>query len=203
MMLNLSKILGCQRLIENPLGLLSARNWHENTIQVAWEKPHVGWTKLNFDGSCKCNTGRASIGGVVRDHNAEFLLGYAESIGQTTSTIAEMAALRRGLELVLDNGWSQVWLEGDFLTLVEIIMQGRRVTSVEAQKQVSRIKSLIPELDKFLITHIYREGNRVAHTFAQMGHQLKHPRVWRCVPNEGLRNMLRENAEGKIMYRKR
>ena len=205
MMLTLSKILGCQRLIKNPVGPvgLLSRNWHENAIQVAWEKPQIGWTKLNFDGSCKCSSGRASIGGVIRDHNAVFLLGYAESIGHTTSTIAEMAALRRGLELILENGWSQVWLEGDLQSLVEIIMQGRRVRSAEAQKQVSHIKLLIPELDNFLITHIYREGNRVAHTFAQMGHRLKHPQIWRHIPNEVLRNILRENAEGKIVYRKR
>ena len=205
MMLTLSKILGCQRLIKNPVGPvgLLSRNWHENAIQVAREKPQIGWTKLNFDGSCKCSTGRASIGGVIRDHNAVFLLGYAESIGHTTSTIAEMAALRRGLELILENGWSQVWLEGDLQSLVEIIMQGRRVRSAEAQKQVSHIKLLIPELDNFLITHIYREGNRVAHTFAQMGHRLKHPQIWRHIPNEVLRNILRENAEGKIVYRKR
>lgn len=93
MMLILSKILGCQRLIQSPVGLLS-RNWHKNAIQVAWDNPQIGWTKINFDGSCKCSTGRASIGGIIRDHNAEFLLSYAESIGHTTSTIAEMAALR-------------------------------------------------------------------------------------------------------------
>lgn len=203
MVLILSKILGCQRLIKNPSVSLLARNCHENAIRVTWEKPQVGWTKLNFDGSCKCSTGAASIGGVMRDHNAEFLLGYSESIGRTTSTIAEMAALRRGLELVLENGWNQVWLEGDFLTLVEIIMKGRRVRSAEAQKQVSDIKLLIPELDNFLITHIYREGNRAAHAFAQMGHRLKDPQIWRCIPNDGLRKILRENAEGKIIYRRR
>ncbi|KAB5533929.1 hypothetical protein DKX38_017015 [Salix brachista] len=40
----------------------------------------------------------------------EFILCYAESIGRTTIMIAELAALQRGLELVLENGWSNVWL---------------------------------------------------------------------------------------------
>ena len=88
------------------------------------EKPEIVWTRLNFDGSCKGTRGN---GGVLRNDNAEFLLGYAESIRRTTGTIAELATFRRGLELVLENGWTDVWLEGDAKTLVDIIVQMRKV----------------------------------------------------------------------------
>ncbi|KAK6932466.1 Ribonuclease H domain [Dillenia turbinata] len=101
----------------------------------------MGWRKLNFDGSSKARLGKASIGGVFRDHNAEFLLGYAESIGRTSSTVAELIALR--------------------------------------------------------------EGNEAADKFAQMGHRLKTPRVWHHVcPDEVLPFVL-DDAEGKIILRKR
>ncbi|KAL9452636.1 hypothetical protein AB3S75_008429 [Citrus x aurantiifolia] len=117
----------CQRIVNRPI-LKLVRYWHKEPIPVSWEKPDIGWTKLNFDGSCKGRTGKSSIGGIFRDHKADFLLGYAESIGRTTSTIAELSALRRGLELVLENGWSDVWLEGDAKSLVDIIVQRRHVT---------------------------------------------------------------------------
>jgi hypothetical protein len=45
---------------------------HKESIPVTWKKPKNGWTKLNFDGSCKGTSGKASIGGVVRNHKAEF-----------------------------------------------------------------------------------------------------------------------------------
>ncbi|KAJ6767228.1 hypothetical protein OIU79_023065 [Salix purpurea] len=112
-MLSFANISRCQiRKLETPArGFI--RNLHRGPIPVSWKRPRIGWTKLNFDGSCKGKAGEASIGGLFRNHEAEFLLGYAESIGRTTSTVAELAALRRGLELVLENGWSNVWLEGD------------------------------------------------------------------------------------------
>ncbi|CAI9087649.1 OLC1v1021778C1 [Oldenlandia corymbosa var. corymbosa] len=105
MMLVFPKTFAFARQMQKPVRLL-VRDWHKEPIPVTWAKPEKGWTKLNFDGSCKCKTGRGSIGGVLRDHEAEFLLGYAESIiGRTNSTIAELVALKRGLELVVEHGW--------------------------------------------------------------------------------------------------
>ncbi|PQQ07240.1 uncharacterized protein Pyn_15392 [Prunus yedoensis var. nudiflora] len=86
------------------------RSLHKAPIPVTWEKPKIGWTKLNFDVSSKGKAGKASIGGLFRNHKADFSLGYAEPIGRANSMIAELAAVRRGLELVLENRWSNVWL---------------------------------------------------------------------------------------------
>lgn len=173
-------------------------------IPVEWKKPLIGWTKLNFDGSCKGARGRASIGGVVRNHKAEFLLGYAEPIGRASSTIAELAALRRGLELVLENGWKeQVWVEGDAKTLVEIIVQRRQVRCMEVQRHISDINSILVELDNFVVSHIYREGNRAADKFAQMGHHLDRPTIWRDVPPQQVLAIVHEDAQGKIVLRRK
>lgn len=192
-----------QRLIQScPLSVFN-RSFHKKPIPVSWEKPKLGWTKLNFDGSLRGRTGKASIGGVFRDHRAEFLLGYAEPIGRTTSTIAELAALRRGLDLVVQNGWSNVWLEGDAKTLVEIILLKRPVKCAEVQKHLSHINLIIPELDNCIVTHIYREGNRAADKFAQMGHQSERLRIWRYAPPDEVLPIVLEDAEGKIVLRKR
>ncbi|GFY91786.1 hypothetical protein Acr_08g0001820 [Actinidia rufa] len=161
----------------------------------------MGWTKLNFDGSCK-ETGQGSIGGVLRNHNAEFLFGYAESIGKTTSNIAELAALRRGIELVLENGWNDVWLEGDSKALVEIIAQRRLVKCAVAQGHIRHINLMIPELNNCIVTHIYREGNRAADKFAQMGHKLKKPQIWRGNPPLEVLSIMHEDAEGKVFLRR-
>ncbi|KAK8488226.1 hypothetical protein V6N13_120033 [Hibiscus sabdariffa] len=203
MMLAFSNIFRCHRLIQNPVRLLLVRNWHKEPIPVSWEKPEIGWTKLNFDGSCKGRGGKGSIGGVFRNHKAEFLLGYAESIGRTTSTIAELSALRRGLELVLENGWTDVWLEGDAKTLIDIIVRRRQVKCTELQRYVSHINLIIPELNNCVMTHIYREGNRAADKFAQIGHQLEKPRIWWHVPPDEVVSIVDEDAEGKIILRKR
>lgn len=202
MMLIFSKSFGCATQLHKPFRLL-VRNWHKEPIPVAWEKPEKGWTKLNFDGSCKCKTGRASIGGVLRNHEAEFLLGYAESIGGTNSTIAEVVALQRGLELVLEYGWRDVWIEGDSKSLVEIIAQKRKVNCAEVQKHVGHINEIIPELNNCVVTHIYREGNRAADKFAQMGYHLKKPQIWHHNPPKEVMRIVQEDAQGKTYLRRR
>ncbi|RDX81126.1 hypothetical protein CR513_38227, partial [Mucuna pruriens] len=193
----------CQKLVQSPVSQL-IRCFHKEPIPVAWKKPRIGWTKLNFDGSCK-GFREASIGGVVRNHKAEFLLGYAESIGHADSTIAELTALRRGLELVLENGGNNIdlWLEGDNKTLVEIIVKRRQVRCTEVQRHISHINSILPEFNNCFVSHIYREGNRAADKFAQMGHQMDHLTIWRDLPPDEVKDQLLEDAQGKIVLRMR
>nr|POE95861.1 putative ribonuclease h protein [Quercus suber] len=59
-------------------------------ITVGWEKPPMGWAKLNSDGSTFSNLGRAGGGGVIRDHDGRWLKGYARPIGCTNSCMAEL-----------------------------------------------------------------------------------------------------------------
>ncbi|KNA07999.1 hypothetical protein SOVF_166670 [Spinacia oleracea] len=197
----------CHRVItQNPSSsarLLLVRNLHKEPIPVEWKKPKLGWTKLNFDGSSMGKKRKASIGGVFRDHNAKFLLGYAESIENTDSTIAELAALLRGLEIILENGWSDVWLEGDAKALVNIIVKRGTMKSLEAQRYVSHINTIIPEINNCTMTHIYREGNRVADKFAEIGQQLENPRIWRHAPPDEVLSVMREDAQGKIVLQRR
>ncbi|KAF5205078.1 hypothetical protein FRX31_005334 [Thalictrum thalictroides] len=126
-----------------------------------------------------------------------------EPIGTTSSTIAELMALHRGLELVLENGWDNVWIEGDPKTLLEIILNSKRVRSEEVHRLVRNINLIIPELNNCHLSHIYREGNRVADMLARMGHDSKYPRVWQNDPPEQLLPILHEDAEGAGILRKR
>ncbi|GAB2231470.1 hypothetical protein Droror1_Dr00010478 [Drosera rotundifolia] len=199
-----TKFLKFNWTFQNQVRLLFVRNLHDKKpVPVAWEKPREGWTKLNYDGSCKGKTGKSSIGGVFRDHNAEFLLGYAESIGRSSSTMAELVALRRGLELTLEHGWTSVWLEGDAKLLVDILVKKRSVRSSEAQNHVDHIKNFMLELDDCMVTHIYREGNRVADKFAQIGHHLDKPKIWRHAPPNEILGVFHDDAKGKIILRRR
>lgn len=184
---------------------LSRRQWHNKAIPVAWTRPEMGWTKLNFDGSSKGkkSPGKASIGGVLRDHEAQFLMGYAEPIGRANSTMAELTALTKGLELVLENGWKDVWLEGDAKDLVEIIIGKREVKCVEARSYFRYIDSLILDLNNFKVTHVYREGNRVANRFASIGHRYKKLEIWREIPPLDTLEIMRRDAEGHITFRNR
>lgn len=186
--------------MQKRVGRLLVRNWHKEPIQVAWRKPEMGWTKLNFDASCNWKTGRSSIGGVLRNHEAEFLLGYAEPIAaKSNSNIAEMVALQRGLELTLENDCcSNVWVEGDSMSLVQIIAQKRDVRHEQAHQHISNINLMIRQLNNCILTHTYREGNRAADKFAQLGHHFQEPQIWRYTPPHQVLRIVHEDAQGKI-----
>ena len=203
-MFNILKSLNYQNIRSK--SLLAARQLHKQPkpIPVAWRRPEIGWTKLNFDGSSKGDKapGLASIGGVLRDHKAQFLLGYAEAIGRANSAMAELTALTKGLELVLENGWKDVWVEGDDKGLMEILADNKEVKCVETRSYFRYIKSLILDLDNCKVSHIYREGNKVADRFASIGHRYKKLEIWRELPPLETLDMMRHDAEGKITFRR-
>lgn len=164
-----------------------------------WRKPEPGRLKLNFDGSSRHASRRASIGGVYRDHEGGFVLGYAERIGAATSSVAELAALRRGLELAVANGWRSVWVEGDAMAVVDAVRSRARVRvrAPEDLRLFGEIEKLLLLLDDMSVSHVRRGGNRVAHGFAKLGHGAARPRVWRDVPPDEVLRLLQRDAEGR------
>ena len=50
-------------------------------IQVKWTKPPVGWLKLNMDGFAVGNPGIAGDGGLIRNENGDWIMGFARSLG--------------------------------------------------------------------------------------------------------------------------
>ena len=62
----------------------------KTVVAMGWEKPPLGWVKLNSDGSTLSSLGRAGGGGVIRDHEGKWLKGYARSLGSTNSCVAEL-----------------------------------------------------------------------------------------------------------------
>lgn len=47
---------------------------------IRWERPNKGWVKLNTDGSSSGNLGPAGCGGILRDKNGDWLLGFSKKI---------------------------------------------------------------------------------------------------------------------------
>jgi len=165
---------------------------HHNAKSPKWEKPEKGFIKLNFDGSSK--TRKASIGGVYRDHEGSFLLGYSERIGQATSCVAELVAAKRGLELALENGWFNIWIEGDAKFVVDLLMKPTRVKSKDHVEHANEIRMLASLLDHFDATHISRNGNKVADKLAKLAYDVNKPKLWHGVPPAEIDRFLYDDA---------
>ncbi|KAJ4757743.1 hypothetical protein LUZ62_068118 [Rhynchospora pubera] len=171
---------------------LSTRYSHHNAEPPKWKKPERGCVKLNFDGSSR--TKKASIGGVYRNHEGAFLLGYSERIEKATSCVAELIAVKRGLELALENGWLNVWIEGDAKFVVDLLLKPTRVKSKEHVKHASEIRMLASLLDHFDASHISRKGNKVADKLAKLGYDINKPTIWSDVPTADVARLLCDDA---------
>ncbi|XP_008803873.1 uncharacterized protein LOC103717323 [Phoenix dactylifera] len=189
-------------LFGSSIGLF-LRSHHNNADPYTRGKPNAGCIRLNFDGASKYGTGDASIGGVYRNHEGVFLFGYAERIGKATSSVAELVAAKRGLELAIKNGWFNIWIEGDAKGVVDLITNRMRSKSKEDLRHFREISVLIPQLKYFKASHIYREGNKVAHRLAKLGYKMHKPQIWWDVPPDEVLRFLRQDAEGQIITRRK
>lgn len=171
------------------------------SVYLRWEKPSGNFVKLNYDGAVKDNPGKAGIGGIIRDHEGDVLLCFAEPIPFTTSIMAEMLAAKRGVGLACENGMSQLWIEGDAKTIVDI-MTGKKTKNLRLEKHFIDIKGRFALLDNHKCTHIYREGNRIADKLAKMGLRMKTGQVWHGNPPSQIHKLLQEEAAGVIFKRR-
>ena len=130
-----------------------------------------------MDGAGKGNLGRAGCGGVLRDEVGNFIDAIAIPIGISNSHIAEATAALYTIKLVVDLGYSKLWLEGDSLNIINTINNKNEISwSIEAT--VMEIKTLIQKFEKVVISHTYREVNGVDDWIANYVVQMRHKVRW-------------------------
>lgn len=88
---------------------------------MKWNKPPIGWFKLNTDGASFRNPRKAGAGGLIRDLCRNWVKGFSRSIGLTSSVIAEFWALRNGLQLTIQLEIQNIKVELDARVIVDLI----------------------------------------------------------------------------------
>ncbi|KAL4280973.1 hypothetical protein GQ457_03G007680 [Hibiscus cannabinus] len=91
----------CDRLVNECVNVFinNMRSSHSvNTDSLHWSRPAPGWIKGNVDASVHTANGLAAIGGVIRDENEDWIMGFTRPVGRCSVLLAE---LERGL-LVFD-----------------------------------------------------------------------------------------------------
>lgn len=90
-------------------------------IMVMWEAPISPFFKLNMDGSSLGIPGKASAGGLIRDHMGQWVKRYFRKLGTITSTEAEIWGLRDGLELALKCNIKKLYVDMDASAAISIV----------------------------------------------------------------------------------
>ncbi|PKU78122.1 Putative ribonuclease H protein [Dendrobium catenatum] len=135
---------------------------------VYWRKPKLPFVKLNTDGSV--GVLKAGAGGVIRDYCGDLLAAFASSLQTSDVISAELNALLLGLDLCINYGYNDVWVELDALFIVQSITEGA-TGNANYFYLLRKVKNRIKEMN-VTISHIYREGNGCADWLANWGSTL-------------------------------
>ncbi|GKV53477.1 hypothetical protein SLEP1_g59999 [Rubroshorea leprosula] len=132
-----------------------------STVFVGWNPPPPGVVKLNTDGSAVTNPGNAGAGGIFRDDLGNWLLGFYRNIGYTSSLSAELWALRDGLKLAVDKGFSQLIVETDSM-VAKTLIDSAHSDSHSLGVLIDDCRAMMSQVPSIQFRHVFREANNVA-----------------------------------------
>ncbi|XP_039015581.1 uncharacterized protein LOC120145963 [Hibiscus syriacus] len=137
---------------------------------VVWKAPPVGYIKINVDGAMPVSGLRGGIGGLRRNDRGVCLGTFSKSIGFGTPVLAELLAIKVGLEAFLQAGNNsplRVIMESDCKVAVEWVLNQGSCPACFSEL----VKSIDTVLSCFCVTirHIPRECNREADALEKKG----------------------------------
>ena len=146
--------IGLDTKIKNP----------KTIVPVRCDKPPVGWMKLNSDGSALGNPGRAGGGGLIHNHDGNWVQGYARGLGHTSSFMVELWVLRDGLILAREMRLNNLIIELDALSVVTLM--NNDFDNLLMEPLLTDCRNLLKEIPNKRVIHIYREANQCVDALA-------------------------------------
>ena len=135
---------------------------------LRWERPLLGWKKLNIDRSWLRGMDRASCGGLVRDDQGEWIAGFTRYIGSTNSFTAELWELREGLILCCNLNIEALVVELDAQAVVEVLKNNTYVNNI-VSPILDDCRHLAACFQQIQFKHCYCQANRCANLLAKKG----------------------------------
>ena len=122
---------------------------------IRWEKPPLGWKKLNTDGSVIGCMERAGCWGVVRDEHWNWVAGYTRHVGAINSFAAELYGLRDSLLLCSSLNISCLIVEIDAKVIVDVIKNSAYVNQI-ISPILDDCRQLMTRFQQVQLKHYYR-----------------------------------------------
>lgn len=91
---------------------------------IGWKFPQAGWTKCNVDGACKNYGESTGCGGAMRDSSGQWLMRFKQGLVSGTVLNAELWGILQGMKLTWNQGVRKLWIEGDSMTVVNLVKKG-------------------------------------------------------------------------------
>jgi ribonuclease HI len=167
--------------------------------EIIWHPPLPSWYKCNIDGASNGNPGTAACGGVFRNNYSDFVFAFVEPLGIATSFYAELSGALRAVEIAWEKGWMNLWLETDSSLVVSTFNKSNNSVAWSLRNRWRNVHIRLKDMN-IMVSHIYREGNKVADTLANYGLTSPALTTWDEAPFF-LRDSLESNKLGMPNFR--
>ena len=129
-----------------------------------WHAPNSGWIKVNWDASLEKDMGRMGYSAVVRDDLGLVVAAQSvTSLGSLDSSLAEVGAILKAIQLCVSLGLQRVIFEGDSKGVVDGIHSTTKDWSHKRMMLVD-IRMQLQNVSQWWVEFVCREDNQVAHT---------------------------------------
>ena len=118
----------------------------------------MGWLKLNTDGFAVGNVGIAGGGGLIRNENGDWIIGFARSLGITSGVMVELWALKDGLTLASQLRIADICVELD-AKLIVLLLNNYSINNLTLEPLLSDCRTLLKKFHSTTVQHIFRETN--------------------------------------------
>ncbi|WMV08359.1 hypothetical protein MTR67_001744 [Solanum verrucosum] len=94
------------------------------TIKIRWEPLVIGQFKLNTNGAAGTKPGEGGIGGVIRDHNGNWVNGFWNKCSHVNVQQVDLLGILFGLRLAMARNLKPLVLNTDSTNAISMIEQG-------------------------------------------------------------------------------
>lgn len=122
---------------------------------------------MNIDEAHPTNLGQEGMGGLFRNQEGQWLLGYLQPLPNTTPLEAKLRALLRGLQFVVNHQLAPLEINTDASEVIIMMQQG----DLRYGTLLSECRLLMEQLQEVELMHIYKEENKVVDIMAKEGAQ--------------------------------
>lgn len=133
--------------------------------------------KLNTDGSHNPSSLSMGTGGLIRNDQAGWLMGFSSHGGVGDVLLAELLAIKNGLRIAWENGFRAVLCESDSLEAVSMISDNSKHDFHEYAATLCDIMVLLRYQWSVQIKHVFREANTCADFLAKL--EVNQNSVWK------------------------
>ncbi|KAF7815689.1 transcription termination factor MTEF18, mitochondrial-like [Senna tora] len=88
---------------------------------ICWEKPNAGWIKFNVNAARRETLNLTACGGIARDSDGRFLIGFMRNLGDGSVLNAELWGISCALEVTWRSRFKKVLVESDCLLAVNLV----------------------------------------------------------------------------------